>query len=102
MYRMPKHIVAGLAGVDLEGLNIPTEAECIAHYCRLSGRTSIPDYPFFVAFNCFRLAAIFHGIRGRVVRGTAASAEAVARSQCFPELARLAWDQVDNVLIGSH
>lgn len=29
-----------------------------------------------MAFNMFRLAAIFHGIKGRIARGTAASAHA--------------------------
>jgi aminoglycoside phosphotransferase (APT) family kinase protein len=46
-----------------------------------------------VAFNFFRLAAIFHGIKGRVLRGSAASAQAAQRIEVFPELARLAWQQ---------
>jgi len=53
-------------------------------------------YPWlrlYVAFNFFRLAAIFHGIKGRAVRGTAASAHAQERAQWFPELAKLAWIQ---------
>jgi hypothetical protein len=43
-----------------------------------------------VTFNFFRLAAIFHGIKGRVIRGTAASAQAAERAESFPVLARLA------------
>jgi aminoglycoside phosphotransferase (APT) family kinase protein len=91
MYHMPPHIVAGLAGADLGTLNIPTEAEYVAAYCRRTRRDAIPHYAFYVAFNVFRLAAIFHGIKGRVMRGTASSAQAAERAEAFPELARIAW-----------
>ncbi|HTH28615.1 MAG TPA: phosphotransferase [Sphingobium sp.] len=90
MYRMPPHIVAGLGGADLQALNIPDEQAYAAAYCARTGRASIPDYDFYIAFNFFRLAAIFHGIKGRVIRGTAASEHARARAECFEELARLA------------
>jgi aminoglycoside phosphotransferase (APT) family kinase protein len=90
MYRMPPEIVAGLAGADLQALNIPPEADYLAAYCRRTGRASIPAYDFYVAFNFFRLAAIFHGIKGRVIRGVAASAHAQERAKSFPTLARLA------------
>jgi aminoglycoside phosphotransferase (APT) family kinase protein len=90
MYRMPPHIVAGLAGADLAALNIPTEAEYVAAYCARTGRAGIPGYEFYIAFNFFRLAAIVHGIKGRVIRGTAASVHARERAQTFPALAGLA------------
>lgn len=93
MYRMPPHIVAGLGGADLAALNIPCEADYVASYCRRTGRDGIPAYDFYIAFNFFRLAAIFHGIKGRVIRGTAASARAKGRAAILPELAALAWDQ---------
>jgi aminoglycoside phosphotransferase (APT) family kinase protein len=93
MYRMPPSIVAGLAGADLAALNIPDEAAYVAAYCRRTGRESIPGYDFYVAFNFFRMAAIFHGIKGRAIRGTAASASAHERAKAFPELAELAWRQ---------
>jgi aminoglycoside phosphotransferase (APT) family kinase protein len=90
MYRMPPDIVAGLAGADLAALNIPSEADYVAAYCERTGRAAIPNYSFYLAFNVFRLAAILHGIKGRVVRGTAASAQAEARAKAFPRLARIA------------
>jgi aminoglycoside phosphotransferase (APT) family kinase protein len=34
MYRMPPDIIAGLSGMDLAALNIPSEAEYVAAYCR--------------------------------------------------------------------
>lgn len=90
MYHMPAHIVAGLGGADIAALGIPTEAQYVAAYCQRTGREGMPDYRYYIAFNFFRLAAIFHGIKGRVIRGTAASAQARERAQAFPELARLA------------
>lgn len=90
MYRMPPSLVAGLAGADLAALNIPSEADYAAAYGRRTGRVSIPAYEFYIAFNFFRLAAIFHGIKGRAIRGTAASAHAKERAEAFPALARLA------------
>lgn len=89
MYRMPPSIVAGLAGADLAALNIPSEAEYIAAYCARTGRAGMPHADFYLAFNFFRLAAIFHGIRGRVIRGNASSANARERAESFFDLTRL-------------
>lgn len=95
MYRMPPHIVAGLGRADLAALNIPSEEEYVAAYCRRTGRAGMPDYAFCLAFNVFRLAAIFHGIKGRVIRGNASSAQARERVKVLPELAALAWEQAE-------
>ena len=97
MYRMPPHIVAGLGGADIAALGVPTEQEYLEAYCRRTGRSGMPEYDFYMAFNFFRLAAIFHGIKGRVLRGTASSAEAQERARSFPELAALAWEQAQRV-----
>ncbi|MDR7104131.1 phosphotransferase, partial [Croceicoccus sp. BE223] len=80
MYRMPPDIVAGLDGADLAALNIPSEEDYVAAYCARMGRDSIPNWDFYIAFQFFRLAAIFHGIKGRVIRGTAANAQAQERA----------------------
>lgn len=93
MYRMPPTIVAGLAGADLVALGIPDESSYVSAYLRRTGRSDLPAYDYYVAFNFFRLAAIFHGIKGRTLRGTAASAQARERAAMFPELARLGWQQ---------
>ncbi|MYL99745.1 phosphotransferase [Novosphingobium sp. FGD1] len=94
MYHMPSHIVAGLAGADLAALHIPPETAYVASYCDRTGRDTIPGYQFALAFNFFRLAAIFHGIKGRAIRGTAASAQAHERAAAFPELAALGVAQI--------
>ena len=90
MYRMPPDIVAGLGGADLTALGIPGEADYVADYCAAVGIPGIPDWNFYIAFNLFRLAAIFHGINGRVIRGTAANQKARERAKSFPRLAKLA------------
>jgi aminoglycoside phosphotransferase (APT) family kinase protein len=93
MYRMPPGITAGLVGADLGALGIPSEAEYVAAYCRRTGRDGIGNLGFHMAFNMFRLAAIIHGIRGRVARGTAASAHAKQMASFVEPLAELAWKQ---------
>lgn len=97
MYRMPPDIVAGLRGSDLAALGVPDESEYIAAYCSRVGRPEISeaDYSFYLAFNFFRLAAIFHGIKGRALRGTAASAHARERAKSFPRLVALARESMD-------
>jgi aminoglycoside phosphotransferase (APT) family kinase protein len=93
MYRMPAGITTGLAGADLAALNIPSEDDYVAAYCRRTGRDGIADLDFYVAFNLFRLAGIVHGIKGRLARGTAASAHAASMAAALEPLADLAWEQ---------
>ncbi|MEH6758419.1 MAG: phosphotransferase [Parasphingorhabdus sp.] len=97
MYRMPPEIVAGLGGADIAALGILTEEEYVAAYCKRTGRGDMPNYNFYVAFNFFRLAAIFHGIKGRVLRGTASSLQAIERVKILPMLTKLAWEQAVRV-----
>ncbi|MEA3028951.1 MAG: hypothetical protein QOG13_276 [Sphingomonadales bacterium] len=89
MYRMPD----ALGGRDLAALNIPSEADYVAAYCRRTGRDGIADMDFYMAFNLFRLAGIVHGIKGRLVRGTASSAHAGEMAARLEPLAELAWEQ---------
>jgi aminoglycoside phosphotransferase (APT) family kinase protein len=81
---MPSQILPGLAGEDLTALNIPSEADYVQQYCRRTGREGIADYSFYMAFNFFRIAAILHGIKGRVIRVTASSASARERGEAYP------------------
>lgn len=98
MYRMPADIVAGLGGADPIPLGLPSEAAYVEAYCRRTGRTAIANWDFYVAFNFFRLAAIFHGIKGRVIRGTANSEHARERAKAFPRLAALARRAMDDCI----
>jgi aminoglycoside phosphotransferase (APT) family kinase protein len=95
VWRMPAGVSSGLAGRDLGALNIPTEEEYVAAYCRRTGREGIADIDFYMAFNMFRLAAIVHGIKGRLARGSASSAEAGRMAARLEPLAELAWTQAE-------
>jgi aminoglycoside phosphotransferase (APT) family kinase protein len=98
VYRMPEAGVPGLAGRDLRALNLPDEATCVEAYCRRTGRSGIPDLDFYIAFNLFKLAAVLHGIKGRVLRGTAASVKARQYAAKVEPLAELAWAQAERAM----
>lgn len=94
MYRMPAGMFTGLAGLDLAELGIPREEEYVAAYCERTGRGSIANLDYLVVFVIFRLAAICHGIRGRLARGSAASRHAEATAALTEPLAELALAQL--------
>jgi aminoglycoside phosphotransferase (APT) family kinase protein len=91
MYRLPGNILSGLADTDLAEWRLPSEDEYIAAYCERTGRAGIGDLNFYLAFAIFRLAAIYHGIMGRALRGNASSAQAKEFASSYPQLARLGW-----------
>ena len=93
MYRMPAGMFTGLAGLDFAELGIPTEQEYVDAYCRRTGRGSLQHIDYLVVFVMFRLAAICHGIRGRLVRGSASSAHAKETAALTEPLAELALTQ---------
>ena len=93
MYRMPAGMFTGLNGLDLAELGIPTEEDYVAAYCRRTGRQLFPHIDYLMAFVIFRLAAICHGIRGRLARGSASSAHAEATAELTEPLAELAVTQ---------
>jgi aminoglycoside phosphotransferase (APT) family kinase protein len=94
MYRLPPEILSGLGGVDLAALNLVTEQDYIDAYCRRTARDGIADIGFYRAFALFRLAAIYHGIMARALRGTASSAHARELASQYPLIAALAWAEV--------
>jgi aminoglycoside phosphotransferase (APT) family kinase protein len=91
MFRMPAGIFTGLAGLDLAALGIPSEDDYVAAYCRRTGRERIANFDYLIVFNLFRLAAIIHGIKGRLARGNASSAQAGETVKALEPLAALAW-----------
>jgi aminoglycoside phosphotransferase (APT) family kinase protein len=95
MYRMPATLFSGLAGMDLEALGIPSEEEYVVAYCRRTGRDGLANVDYLVVFCLFRLAAIIHGIKGRLVRGNATSAHAAQMVERLEPLAELAWAQAE-------
>ena len=95
MYRMPATLFSGLAGMDLENLGIPSEADYVTAYCRRTGRDGLANVDYLVVFCLFRLAAIIHGIKGRLARGNASSAHAAQMVERLEPLAELALAQAD-------
>ncbi len=82
---------AGIAGLDLAALGIPTIEDTVAEYCRRTGRDGVDNLDWYFAYNAFRLAAILQGIAGRIREGTAASAEAVQTVKQLPALVHVAY-----------
>jgi aminoglycoside phosphotransferase (APT) family kinase protein len=100
MYHLPPVGIAGLVGCDLHALNIPAEGEYIAAYCRHTGQAQMPNLHFYLVFNLFRLAAIVHGIKGRVMRGNAAPDHNRTLVEALPTISRTAW-QLATAPVGS-
>jgi aminoglycoside phosphotransferase (APT) family kinase protein len=100
VYRLPTLAFPGLLGVNVDAVGLPGEADLVATYCRLTGREGIPALDYFMAFGMFRLAAIFHGIRGRILRGTAASVKSVEYARQVEAIAELGWGQAEHAMRG--
>jgi aminoglycoside phosphotransferase (APT) family kinase protein len=83
--------VGSLIGHDLPALGIPLLAEYVDRYVARTGLDPRPHLPFYLAYNFFRLAAIFQGIVGRVRDGTATSEYAPAKALMVRPLADKAW-----------
>jgi len=83
----------GLAGLDVAALGIPSEAECVADYCRRRGRPPVSprDWTYYLAFNMFRLSAILQGVLARALQGNASSATALEAGRRARPLAEQAW-----------
>tara|TARA_Y100000385_G_scaffold107662_1_gene111789 strand:- start:732 stop:1748 length:1017 start_codon:yes stop_codon:yes gene_type:complete len=81
--------IAGLEGLDRSSLGLPSDEDYIAAYCHRTGRDGIDNWPFYMAFCFFRIAAILQGIKKRAQIGTASSAEADSRAIMVGPLAAL-------------
>jgi aminoglycoside phosphotransferase (APT) family kinase protein len=89
----------GIGGLDLAALGIPDEKTYVRRYCERTGRTGpgrdadavMADWPFYLAYNLFRLAGILQGIAKRVEMGTASSAQARQAGAGARPLAEMGW-----------
>jgi aminoglycoside phosphotransferase (APT) family kinase protein len=92
-WHIPPGQFRGIGGLDLNALNIPSQDEYVALYCKATGRQAIAagEMRFYMAYNMFRLAGILQGIMKRVVDGTASSAQAVAAGKSARPLAEMGW-----------
>ena len=71
---------AGLGGLDLDALGIPSVEEAVSRYVERTGYP-VPPMEWYFAYNLFRLAGIMQGIKKRVIDGTASSAHAKQMSE---------------------
>lgn len=87
----------GLAGVDRKALGIPTEEEYVAQYCQNRKIDKIDNWPFYVAFSFFRLAAILQGVYKRSLDGNASNPEkAKTYGAAVPVLSKMAMQMINN------
>jgi aminoglycoside phosphotransferase (APT) family kinase protein len=82
------------ADKNLTELGIPSEEDYTAAYCRRTGRSTIPNWHFFIAFSIFRLAAIAQGVYKRGLDGIASSASAKSYGALVQFLSDAAWQIV--------
>lgn len=77
-WRLPRNApgIKGLEGIDRAEHGLPTEEEYVAAYAERSGMGEIDNWPFYLAFNFFRLASIIQGVYKRSLDGNASSAQA--------------------------
>jgi aminoglycoside phosphotransferase (APT) family kinase protein len=80
-----------LVGLDLAALGIPALGAYVDAYVARTGLDPRPHLPVYLAYNFFRIAAIFQGIVGRVRDGTATSEYAPAKAAMVRPLAVTAW-----------
>ncbi|MBB6522149.1 phosphotransferase family protein [Pseudoteredinibacter isoporae] len=84
----------GLMGIDRAELNIPSEEEYVAQYCKRMGLDSIPNWEFYIAFSYFRLAAIIQGVAKRAADGNASNKKAAQMGAYVKPMAQFALDTI--------
>ena len=95
-YHLSADQFRGLAGLDVAALEIPSEAQCVADYCRRRKRAPVEPraWSYYLAFNMFRLAGILQGVLARAIQGNASSATALEAGRRARPLAEQAWGLV--------
>jgi aminoglycoside phosphotransferase (APT) family kinase protein len=92
-YHLSAEQFRGLAGLDWAALQIPSEAESVADYCRRRGRAPVAprEWTYYLVFNMFRLTGILQGVLARAIQGNASSATALEAGRRARPLAEQAW-----------
>jgi len=80
-----------LVGEDIGALGIPTLERYADDYVARTGLDPRPHLPVYLAYNFFRIAAIYQGIVGRVRDGTATSEFAPDKALMVQPYAATAW-----------
>ena len=88
-YFLMNWINGSLADIeDKAAHGAPTAEQVVDYYCKLTGRSGVPDLNWYFSYNTFRMAGILQGILGRVRDGTANSPHAAAPAKRVPLLAK--------------
>ena len=92
-YHLSADQFRGLGGLDVAALEIPSESECVADYCRRRGRPPVApqEWAYYLAFNMFRLTGILQGVLARALQGNASSATALEAGRRARPLAEQGW-----------
>jgi aminoglycoside phosphotransferase (APT) family kinase protein len=95
-YHLSADQFKGLGGLDTAALQIPSEADCVADYCRRRRLEPVApqDWNYYLAFNMFRLAGILQGVLSRAIQGNASSTTALEAGRRARPLAEQAWGLV--------
>jgi len=93
-WHMPSGILRGYCDQNLTALGLPTEHGYVAQYCQHAGLDTaqvLADWPFYLAFNLFRLSAILQGIGHRQREGTASNHTAADIAAMATPVANTGW-----------
>ena len=71
------------------------DEELIDIYCRQTGRPGVSNWPFYIAYCKFRLAAISQGVYKRGLDGIASSERAAEYGAVVRDRAVQAWQLVE-------
>ena len=86
----------GLAGIDRNGIGLPTEEEYVKAYCDRRGISEIENWSFYIAYNLFRFLAILQGVYRRALDGNASNPEkAKQMGMAIPMLAMAAKQEIE-------
>ncbi|XP_013416643.1 acyl-CoA dehydrogenase family member 10 isoform X1 [Lingula anatina] len=97
-YHMPEipGPLTGFANKNIQQLGLPSEQEYLDTYCRNLNIPPIANWNFYVAFQCFRGAAILQGVYKRAISGQGAAPDAEAIGSLAELTANVGWGIASN------
>ncbi|XP_057314737.1 acyl-CoA dehydrogenase family member 10-like isoform X2 [Hydractinia symbiolongicarpus] len=88
-------VFAGLLGLSLKELGIPTDVEYMKKYCKDMNIDDVKDWNVYMAFSFFRLAAIGQGVYKRALEGKASSDQGEHMGKLVDVLANVGCSFID-------
>ncbi|KAK3799257.1 hypothetical protein RRG08_054383 [Elysia crispata] len=83
---------AGLRGLDVVALGIPTVEELVQEYCHLRNLPEIDNWDFYLAYSFFRMASILQGVYKRAMSGQSSSSDGEIVGQFAEQAAKYGWE----------